>query len=76
MQMVKLEAGFLAKGKGRPPKLLELEFTTRLVQQGLILKEKGNKTYDETEAFLKTRLFAEKKIWGTKICFNIRKSVI
>ena len=53
----KLESIFLASGKGRRPSLPELPvLTSRLLQQVLLLKEKGGKSFDDAAAFLH-RLF-------------------
>ena len=53
----KLESIFLASGKGRRPSLPELPvLTSRLLQQVLLLKEKGGKSFDDAAAFL-YRLF-------------------
>ena len=53
----KLESIFLASGKGRRPSLPKLPvLTSRLLQQVLLLKEKGGKSFDDAAAFL-YRLF-------------------
>ena len=42
----------LARGKGRRPKLPEVELTNRLLIQLLFIKEEGGKSFDETATFL------------------------